>query len=117
MIEPDAMNGTVTIRRPRRAGPAGDTDPANDLVVASGLAAHHEHTHRVQRDGKTGTDIVVSGVFLLDPLLPGGAPLEVRERDYLVYTDTHGRVSQALTAVSVSYVHVGSELDHIEIDV
>lgn len=118
MIEPDAVNGTATIKRPRRIGPAADTDPAQDQVVATGVPVHYERTHRVQKDGRTGQDIVVSGLILLDPVLPSGAPLpEVRERDYFIYTDATGRTSAPLTVISLSYVHNGPELDHVEVDV
>lgn len=118
MIEPDAFNGTATVKRPRRLGPAGDTDPNLDQTIATAVPVHYERTHRVQRDGKTGQDIVVSGLILLDPVLPSGAALpEIRERDYFIYTDATGRVTAPLTVIALSYVHIGAELDHVEVDV
>lgn len=119
MIDPDCINVTdLVIKRPRRDGAGGDTDPANDTIIASGLRAYFERTHTV-RKGERGEDVVVNGMFLLNPTLADGVtPLPaIRERDYLQHTAPTGGLTALLTVLSVSYVHDGGQVDHIEVDV
>jgi hypothetical protein len=118
MIEPASVNvRDLAIYRPRRVGAGGDTLAASDTAVYTAVPAYYERTHRVRRDGRTGEEIVVSGFFLLSPRLADGTPLDVRERDYLQHTDATGRLTAKMAALSVTYVHVGFPVDHIEIEV
>lgn len=117
-IELELVNVTdLVVKRPLRDGPGGDSDPANDVVVASGLSAIYERTQRVRRNAQTGDDIITEGVFFLDPTKADGSPLEIRERDYVQHTDATGRLTALLTVRGVGYWSVGPELDHIEVEV
>ena len=119
MIEQEFVNVTdLVIKRPVRTGPGGDTNPAADVTIASGLRCIHQRTHRV-RKSREGVDVVVEALIFLDPVLPNGSPLpEVCERDYLICTlPGTGRLSAPFTVLAVAYESLGAEIDHIELEV
>lgn len=118
MIEQRLVNVTdLAIYRPNRTGPAGDTSPAGDVLIASGLRCIHQRTHRV-RKAKNGTDVVVEALYFLDPFKPDGTPLDVRERDLLQHTDHgSGRLLQKRAVLAVSFEDLGDlGIDHVELE-
>lgn len=117
-IPEDAINVSLSIYRPLRDGPGGDSDPANDQPVVLALPAIYEREQRVTKSGTTGEDIVITATYFLNPTLPDGTPLpEIRERDLIQHTDATGRLIERSTIRSVGYWFVSGELDHVELDV
>lgn len=118
-LERDALNVfDLRIYRPLRDGPAGDSDPADDVLLAGPLACVYEAENRVTKSGSTGEDIVITVTIFLDPLQPDGSPLpQLRERDLVQCTDPAGYVTQRMRVQNIGYWHNGGRLDHVELDI
>ena len=115
-IDPTLVNvRDLIIRRPHRDGAGGDTDPAEDLVIASRVCAIYEQIHRISRN-RRGEELLVEGIYFLDLCDAQGDVLDIRERDYVEHTDLAGRRLQRRAIHHISFWTL-EPIDHIELEV
>lgn len=115
MILRDLVNVLdVALFRPVRTGPGGDLGAPTTL--AADLCAIYEPTSDVFKD-VDGEETFLTGKFWIDPVDNDGVALDVREDDFLQYTDFKGALQTEQVIRRVSPWFVGAELDHILLEI
>ena len=116
MIERDLANVfDLELSRPDRTGPSQDPvgDPA---TLASGLCAVYEPFQAWLQE-PNGRQVRLSAKIWIDPIDNDGDAITVAAGDWAQWTDFRGVLVREQVIVTVSPWFVGTELDHIQLDI
>lgn len=115
MIERDLVNVfDVALFRPVRSGPGGDL--GTPTTIAEDLCAIYEPSSDVFKD-VDGLETFLVGKFWIDPVDNDGVAIDIREDDFLSYTDFKGSLQTEQTIRRVSPWYCGAELDHLLLEI
>lgn len=119
MINRCSVNVTdLSVFRRTQSGRGGD---GTDVLVVSGLRAHHERSESGSKSS-TGRDATITDTLLIDGInLDTGAVLDIRAHDFVQWTDLlRGSLTDKLALASVSPFTIpgqGDTLAHVQLDV
>lgn len=116
MIDRDLANlFDLALSRPDRTGPS--RDPVGDpSTLADGLCAIYEpFTAWLQETD--GRQVRVSARIYVDPVDNDGVALDLIAGDWAQWTDYRGVLLKEQVIVTVSPWFIGTELDHIQLDI
>jgi len=115
MLESHNFNvADLSIRRPRRTGAAGDSDPANDQIVLSGARGYIEASTKVVIDPR-GREVQLTARLFIEPTDVLGDVIKIRPGDLAQWTNEGNDLVLQRPIVDAKYWWEAQELDHIEL--